>query len=113
VGYALSMGFHRRLLLLACALALAPAPACDKSQGKTNKDEAETLTYVKLEAAKRALAEIHERKRKGKPIYADCTTAKMLFLAELKQAPQAAELTKQLLEACQDAKPNDIVEITP
>lgn len=107
------MGFHRRLLWLVCALALASA--CDKGQGKgkPDKNEAQTLTYVKLEAAKRALAEIHERKRKGKPIHADCTTAKMLFLVELKQAPETKELAKQLLEACQDAKPSDVVEVTP
>lgn len=96
--------------LLAGALVLG-ACSSDPDPGDPNKNK-DLIMKVKLESAKRALAEIQRRKDTGMPIYADCKTAKMLFLADLKQhaSDEGRQLAKDLLEACQDASPSQLLE---
>ena len=107
----------RSCVLLAPALALALAAAgcsSDRDPGDPNKNKA-AIMKVKIEAARQALAEIQRRKDKGKAIYADCKTAKMLFLADLKQheSPQVRQLATDLLTACQKASASELVEGSP
>lgn len=84
----------------------------DRDPGDPNKN-AELVFNVKLDAARRALREIKQRKDTAKPIYADCKTAKMLFLADLKQheSKEARQLAVDLLKACQKASPSELVEV--
>jgi hypothetical protein len=99
-------------LLLALFGLVLPAGCSDRDPGDPNKN-AELIFKVKLDAARRALHEIVQRKDTGKPIYADCKTAKMLFLADLKQheSKEARQLAVDLLKACQKASPSELVEV--
>lgn len=81
-------------------------------------DERETrradILEIKLRVAEAALKEIKERQDKGLPVYADCTTAKMLFLGDLEQdrTGRSKRLITRLLRLCQMARPSELVEIS-
>ena len=113
VRYASTMA---RPLLMCAIVLLTPLPGCssDPDPGDPNKNQ-ELIRKVKLDAAKRALAEIGRRKDTGQPIYADCKTAKMLFLTDLKQheSQEARQLATDLLRACQSANASDLLEGAP
>jgi hypothetical protein len=103
----------RNTVLLLTLVGAVPLLGCsDRDPGDPNKN-AELIFKVKLDAARRALKEIEQRKDTGKPIYADCKTAKMLFLADLKQheSKEARQLAVDLLKACQKANASELVEV--
>jgi hypothetical protein len=99
------------------ALVMLLSGACSSSdeEQQPRRVDDELLGKVKLDAARRSLVEIERRKRSGLPIYADCKTAKMLFLPELKRvSTQTSErMAKRLLELCQGVRPDEVVEISP
>jgi len=103
------MVFARWITLLLVCAALC---GCRSAEEDQRANESELQLRVKFEAARRALIEIQARKRQEKPIYADCKTVKLLFLADLKQSAsqEARQLAVDLLNACQQASPSEILE---
>jgi len=97
----------RSTLLLSFILLLA-AGACSKQRvGSEESVSADDAVQLKFEAAKRVLADIKELKRRGSETDADCTTARMIFLKDLKrnEAPAAQRLAKELIQICENAPP--------
>lgn len=99
-------GLDRRLLVLACLLLGLAGCICTPGAGEKVSDD--QAIQLKFETAKRALADIKQLKLQGRSIYADCTTARMLFVKDLKalkESPAAASLVKELAVVCKGAKP--------
>ena len=96
-----------RLAPLVCALLLA-GTACNKqrvgSQEAVSDDDA---VQLKFEAAQRVLSDLKLLRQRGSAVDADCTSAKMLFLKDLKkiEAPAAKRLVKELIEICEVTRP--------
>lgn len=91
--------------VLFCTLLLS---GCLCSPGAPEKVSDNQATQLKYETAKRTLADIQRLKQQGRNIYADCKTARMLFVEDLKaleMAPAAQSLVKELANVCKGAKP--------
>jgi hypothetical protein len=97
------MGLAHTLLLLCAALLLSACP----EEGRRVKVSDDLIVQAKFETAQRTLEDIRENRKRGRNIYADCKTAEMLFVRELKQlqAPPAKRLVDDLRQAAQGAKP--------
>ena len=97
-----------RLAPLVCALLLA-GTACNKQRVGTDESVSDDDTVqLKFEAARRVLADIKQLKQRGSAIDADCRSATMLFLADLKkiEAPAAKRLVKDLVQICMTTRPD-------
>jgi hypothetical protein len=92
----------RPLLLLVTTLL---GGCFEEARGRAKVSD-DLIIQAKFETAQRTLEEIRQNAKRGRSIYADCKTAEMLFVRELKQlqAPAAKRLVDDLRQACQSAK---------
>lgn len=95
-------GLRPALALLLAALLWAPA-CQDKRRPLVSED---LQLQAKFETAARLRAQIERRKKRGKGVYGECQTAKMLLLSELEglDHPEAKKVVTALQEACEKVK---------
>ena len=91
---------------LICAVTLLAAGCPAETRPGRERVSKDDQVQVKYHAATRTLADIQELKRRGHDYSADCKTAQMLFVRDLKKlkAPAAKRLVKDILEVCQGVK---------
>lgn len=80
---------------------------CPSEQPENVQVSDDPSLQLKFETARRVLADIKASKLKGSNIYAECKTAKMLFVKEMKrlESEAAKRLAVDLLKVCEKAAP--------
>ncbi len=86
--------------------ALLLVAGCEEGTGRTKVSD-DMIVQAKFETALRTLDEIRAGRKKGRNIYADCKTAEMLFVKDLRRlaAPAAQQVVTDLQAVCKGAKP--------
>jgi hypothetical protein len=80
---------------------------CPSEQPENAQVSDDPSLQLKFETARRVLADIKASKLRGSNIYAECKTAKMLFVKDMKrlESPAAKRLAVDLLKVCEKATP--------
>jgi len=91
--------------MLSLLVLLATGCPSEKRLDRTRVSD-DNQMQVKFQAARRALADIEDLKRRGHDFSSDCRTVQMLFVKDLKKlkAPAAKRLAKDIIETCQGAR---------